>query len=145
MPSCSQILAYLKYRYGEAEVHRGQLSNYKSYAYTSWLEGDDHGAINHIINGLGRIIYIFDRLIEWDYPDDNECLLWYYFSNCVDGEAPEEYELTMTKIIQAYIDTPDDIRSAWQLLVDAYQASMYDKPFDMEYHKTWVRRFHEWR
>ena len=65
-----------------------------------------------------------------------------------DDEAPEpppEYELTLVKFIAAYIDAEDDHRSAHRLLLDAYQASMYDKPFDLEYHKTWIRRFLSWR
>jgi len=54
-------------------------------------------------------------------------------------------EITIVDLIAAYIDAEDDHRSAWQLLTDAYKASMYDKPFDLEYHKTWVQRFMQWR
>lgn len=60
------------------------------------------------------------------------------------GEAPEEYELTLIKIIEAYLDANDDARSAQRLLFDAYKASMYDKPFDEEYHALWIQRFQSW-
>jgi len=75
------------------------------------------------------IFYVFEALKE----DIDEISL------------PEEYELTLLKMITAFIDAPDDHRSAHRLLLDAYQASMYDKSFDMEYHKNWVTRFKQWR
>jgi len=63
------------------------------------------------------------------------------FTNLCNGE---EYELTLVKMIEAYIAADDDHRSAQRLLFDAYQASMYDKPFDKEYHANWVQRFRSW-
>ena len=52
---------------------------------------------------------------------------------------------TLLDFIEAYINADDDHRSAHRLLIDAYQASMYDKPFDQEYHNSWVQRFKSWQ
>lgn len=75
------------------------------------------------------------------WSDITEALYW------INDNWPtaDGYELTWLKVIESYLDADDDHRSAWQLLADAYHASMYDKPFDLEYHKTWVARFKEWR
>ena len=51
---------------------------------------------------------------------------------------------TLLDFIEAYIDADDDHRHAHRLLIDAYQASMYDKPFDREYHALWIQRFRSW-
>jgi len=51
---------------------------------------------------------------------------------------------TLIDFIEAYINADDDHRSAHRLLLDAYQSSMYDKPFDQEYHAQWVKRFRSW-
>jgi len=51
---------------------------------------------------------------------------------------------TLIDFIEAYINAEDDHRSAHRLLLDAYQSSMYDKPFDQEYHAQWVQRFRSW-
>jgi len=69
--------------------------------------------------------------------------LHYFLENHTSAGA-EEYELTLVKIIEAYIDADDDHRSAHRLLLDAFQASMYDKPFDLQYHSDWVKRFRSW-
>ncbi len=76
----------------------------------------------------------------WDNSDFYESMYWAGQTEPV----AEPYELTLIKMIEAYIDADDDHRSAQRLLFDAYQASMYDKPFDREYHATWVQRFRSW-
>jgi len=77
----------------------------------------------------------------WDTSSLYESMYW----GNKDVPAGGDYELTLVKMIEAYIDAPDDARSAQRLLFDAYTASMYDKPFDMEYHTGWVQRFRSWQ
>jgi len=76
----------------------------------------------------------------WDQSSFWESVYW---AN-KDVPAGPEYELTLIKMIEAYIKADDDHRSAQRLLFDAYQASMYDKPFDREYHAQWIQRFRSW-
>jgi len=76
-------------------------------------------------------------------PDRSAFCESIYWAN-KDVPAVAEYELTLVKMIEAYINADDDHRSAHRLLLDAYQASMYDKPFDKEYHALWVQRFRSW-
>ena len=74
----------------------------------------------------------------WDRSSLYESVYW------ANKDASADYELTLINMIQAYIDAHDDHRSAHRLLLDAYQASMYDKPFDKEYHAGWIQRFRSW-
>ena len=74
----------------------------------------------------------------WDTSNFYESIYW------ANKDASADYELTLVNMIQAYIDADDDHRSAQRLLFDAYQASMYDKPFDKEYHALWIQRFRSW-
>ena len=76
-------------------------------------------------------------------PDQSSLYESVYWAN-KDAPGGEVYELTLIKMIEAYVAADDDHRSAQRLLFDAYQASMYDKPFDKEYHALWVQRFRSW-
>ncbi len=78
-----------------------------------------------------------NELAGWS-PYDYQGPIWWYLTNCVT-------ELTLIQMIEAYINADDDARSAHRLLLDAYQASMYDKPFDREYHALWIQRFRSWQ
>ena len=85
-----------------------------------------------------------NKVIYHDGDYTNAGILHYFLDAHTIAEAEAE-EFTILALIAAYTNAEDDHRSAWQLLTDAFKASMYDKPFDLEYHKTWVARFKEWR
>lgn len=55
-----------------------------------------------------------------------------------------EHEMSLAKWLGYYIWAPDDVRAGHRMLLDAYHSSMYDKPFDAEYHALWVQRFSTW-
>ncbi len=55
-----------------------------------------------------------------------------------------EYELTLNKMLGAYISADELERRNHLLLTDAFRATMFDKPFDKEYHAFWVRTFKSW-
>jgi len=67
-----------------------------------------------------------------------------YWINVHQGLYNWEHDMSLVKMIEYYINANDDARSAQRLLYDAYKASMYDKPFDQEYHNTWIQRFRSW-
>ncbi len=89
--------------------------------------------INDLIEAMQY--FVFGHTSSFDYV---------YWFNVHQGLYEMEPELSLLKMIDAYINADDDARSAQRLLFDAYQASMYDKPFDLEYHTDWVRRFRSW-
>lgn len=94
-----------------------------------------------VMNMYNLIWNLFDiRETGPDQSDIYESIYWAAQS----GNGGDPYELTLVKMIAAYIDAHDDHRSAHRLLLDAYQASMYDKPFDREYHALWIQRFRSW-
>jgi len=111
--------------------------------------GDDHRALQAIIQAGEKWDDVWHRLL---YGWSQASGFWRLIP-LVEGirddfdevSGGEEYELTLIKMIEAYIAAPDDARSAQRLLFDAYKASMYDKPFDLEYHTGWVQRFRSWQ
>ncbi len=117
-------------------------------ARISWNVPDDHAAIGSCILAVEKLI---DSWLYWHdaytfpYPRYNLVKLLAITGTRLDAlEVGAGYELTLVKMIEAYIDADDDHRSAQRLLFDAYQASMYDKPFDQEYHALWIQRFRSW-
>ena len=107
-------------------------------AKISYDGGDDHAALGSLLSSVDKLI---DSWLYWHdtytfpYPRYNLVKLLDITGTRLDDlEVGAGYELTLIKMIEAYIDAPDDARSAQRLLFDAYKASMYDKPFDREYH-----------
>ncbi|MBA7652689.1 hypothetical protein ES703_60528 [subsurface metagenome] len=113
------------------------------YAYP----GDDHAALGAIINSVGQLCHCIKWLLDYGWPSmDDFSIIQFLEDHTIAEAAPADpFELTWLKVIEAYIAAEDDHRSAFQLLTDAYKASMYDKPFDLQYHKDWVQRFKSWR
>lgn len=144
MATCDQVLAHINEYYAAGIGYKPSLETAVSTAVTYWLGGDDHLALYYAIQALSPIKYMLYRLYDANYPSIGEFAVPYYLEHCTGGDPPPEYELTWLKVIESYIAADDDHRSGWQLLVDAYKASMYDKPFDLEYHTMWVKRFKSW-
>jgi len=114
-------------------------------AHTGCPDPVDRTHFYHMYAAISYIQGFLTTLTGHTWPDWQgsglfECLYW------LDQEhgGGDPYELTLVKMIEAYIAADDDHRSAQRLLFDAYQASMYDKPFDQEYHNSWVQRFRSW-
>jgi len=128
---------------------------WKAYAYTSFgsmkiaAEAANYGlAFAHLYAGLSYLDSAFDFInpyYQFPFPRYKITRMFEIIGDSL-GEPPPEYELTITKLIQSFIhpDTIDAERSIWMSLTDAYRASMYDKPFDPQYHAAWVRRFKSW-
>ncbi len=137
-PSCSNALALIKSGASSFVTYYNRAMDHHSDAVTHWGLLEDHLAIEDILSELYDIRQMGSQWGGWD-PYSYEGPIWWYLKNCV-----AEYDLTLVKIIEAYIAADDDHRSAHRLLLDAYQASMYDKPFDQEYHASWIQRFRSW-
>lgn len=105
----------------------------------------DHFAIDDLIEAVGfsrniLIGLVYDLTGGYHYPLIKIMKLDWEYTN----ETLPEADISLLKMIDAFIDAHDDHRSGWQLLTDAYKASMYDKPFNLEYHTGWVARFRSW-
>lgn len=133
----------LHVRFGWANTQLGYAETDAQNAYVAYLAADYPLAINYLCQSCGNLVDCVEYLIDYGYPSGGLYSIQAFLDQHTG--AGEEYEFTLVKFIAAYIDAEDDHRSAHRLLMDAYKASMYDKPFDMEYHQNWVRRFLSWR
>lgn len=128
--------------------------------YRQWMEGDAvearyefglgnyNTALDLIISAVYGAWHFADILVPW-LPKLQG--LWRVnslaagirddFTELCNGA---EYELTLTKMLGAYIAAPDIDRRSHRYLLDAFSASLYDKPFDLSYHTEWVQRFKSW-
>lgn len=139
--NCVEALALLKTKHEEAQGYQDTAVHYINEAYTELQLGHDHTAIGSLIQAVTMNNYMIMGMFLIEGEGDEESFWWWYLTNCI--KAGNDF--TLMTFIDAFINAEDDWRSAHRLLLDAYQASMYDKPFDMEYHKNWVQRFKEWR
>jgi len=142
---------YLADFYTQYDQARGAYANSTSEvsnALTDYYAGDDHAAIRHLITAASKTaesLGLWFYTYTYNYPRYNLIKLIETIDDRLEVlETGGDYELTMFKIIEAYLKAPDVARSGYQLLVDAYQVSMYDKPFDREYHALWIQRFKSW-
>lgn len=143
------IFALVESDVGLAGYYSGQGKTDADSALTAYNGGQKDAALQYVIlsaRHYGDALMQFFNASSMPYP-------WYRLMGLFDAlhqdieelEPSPPYTLTLIKFIEAYINAEDDHRSAHRLLLDAYQASMYDKPFDMEYHKNWVQRFKQWQ
>ncbi len=98
-----------------------------------------------LCTGVLKLFQVVNYLLHtWESAADQspfyEALYWAAQS----GDGGDPYELTLVKMIGAYTHAHDDHRAGLLMLMDAYRASMYDKPFDREYHALWIQRFKSW-
>ena len=105
----------------------------------------DKTHFGYLVYAVQLIQQSFDKMGDYTESIYNHSHFYesVYWAN-KDQADPPEYELTLVKIIEAYIAADDDHRTGHRLLLDAYKSSMYDKPFDKEYHALWVQRFRSW-
>lgn len=110
--------------------------------------GDDHAALGSLLLCVDKLV---DRLVEvsetykYPYPRYNITKLFDIIGGRLDDlEVGAGYELTLQKMLGAYIAAPDLDRRSHRYLLDAFSASLYKKPFDLSYHTEWVRRFESW-
>ncbi len=136
----------LESRYQASKSYIANASSRTGQARTHWNANQDHAALDDLIEAVAFVVLVFKQIVyKWDdpvlsYPLIDVLKLDWEYTN----ETFPSFDLSFLDIIEAYINADDDHRSGWQLLTDAYQASMYDKPFDLEYHTGWVARFRSW-
>ena len=104
-----------------------------------------HGGMGFVVESLRSVMYELIEAVQWVVYGYSSSFNYSKHKNLHDALIALSGPPDWLDIIEAYINAHDDHRSAWQLLTDAYKASMYDKPFDLEYHTMWVQRFKSWR
>jgi len=115
--------------------------DYRDLIYNPYVNLDDVAAVatanRTVISDLIEAMqyFVYGQTSSFNYT------MWQIVHS---GLYDWEHDLSLVKWIEWYIDAKDDHRSAHRLLLDAYQASMYDKPFDKEYHASWIQRFRSW-
>ncbi len=121
---------------------------YVTAAFYEYGLGNDHDALREIMSAVKVLQWSVDKLAPyknllyglWNLERLGEGIRD-DFTNLCDGG---EYELTLNKILGAYISAEELERRNHLLLTDAFRATMFDKPFDKEYHAFWVRTFKSW-
>lgn len=138
-PTAQELKQAIKNQSNSIVIYSLMSLNHRSDAWAHWYALEDHLAIQDILHALSDTAYCADLGYgAWEpYPVGGPLFQWMKLYG--GGE-----ELTLLAFIEAYIDADDDHRAALQLLFDAYKASMYNKPFDLEYHQNWVQRFLSW-
>ena len=137
--TCAGALLAMKQSAMMSLSYSNRMLNHNNDAQAYLDAGNLEAAIGETIDSL-RDASIAAGYAGYGYaPFDYVGPWWWYHTNCVS-------EVTLESMIAAVIapDAHDDHRSAWVLLWDAYRASMYDKPFNLEYHTGWVERFKSW-
>jgi len=103
-------------------------------ALTHWNSNEDHLAIQDILNaiydirrGMGYIHY------GWN-PFDTDCAIVWYLKNAI--SAPDPYELTAEKIVEAWIKNDFEGRALTIAVIDRMRQLIWNEPFNI----TWAAR-----
>lgn len=103
-----------------------------------------HGGIGYVALANKEVIKDLIEAMQYFVYGHTSSFSYTKWQTVHSGLYNWEHDMSLVKWIEWYINSNDDHRSAHRLLLDAYQASMYDKPFDQEYHNSWVQRFRSW-
>ena len=122
--------------------------NYYTAAKYEYDTGNDHAAMFEMLG----MLFSLQKSVDYLAPYRNLLYGLWNLERLGDGIKDDfinlcngaEYELTLTKMLGAYIAAPEIDRRSHRYLLDAFKASMYNKPFDLSYHTEWVRRFESW-
>ncbi len=131
-------LVYIAQAYNLASYYSTEANVHTYHAWQHMESFETAAAVKDIISALYSQHACNDNVLSKWVDYEPSYAVPYFLANYAGGE------LTIIDLLAAYIDAEDDHRSAWQLLTDAYKASMYDKPFNKEYHSTWIQRFRSW-
>ncbi len=144
-----QLIAEYTSRVGQANAHKGTLNLEITEASIDWNAGDDHAAIQDIIQGLQATLeYMVDMLARGFHGWNGAT---YALPTALDRnkacpfitEAPA-YDLTMDAIINTML-TADPAQTLYYIgLVDAYRQSVWNRPFNREFFAALARGFAEW-
>lgn len=143
MATRAEHLAQLNTDFTTAEDEFDYADSWCTLGYAEWALGNDHNALNYLFGSVANLIDGCWLILKKNYPSSGRYSIPSFLADHT--VAGDDDDFTLLTFIEAFINADDDHRSAHRLLLDAYQASMYDKPFDMEYHKNWVTRFKQWR
>lgn len=144
-----QLISRLWDNYSGANAHRANVLIAKNAAWIFWQSGDDHGAIQQIINGMTETVYYMADMLGKGYYgwDGSTFLLPTAFDRdkacpfITEGDVPE---VNMAAIIVAMLSANPDQVEYFVGLVDAYRQSIWNRPFDKEFFATLARGFMIW-
>lgn len=98
-----------------------------------WIAWDNREVLRDLIEAMQYFVY--GHSSSFNYVN---------WINVHEGLYNWEHDQGLAKWILQYTAAHDDLRAGHRMIIDAYNASMYDKPFDQEYHTLWVQRFKSW-
>jgi len=141
-----QLIAELTVRYGYANSHRFALNNYRQTAFVRWGLGDDHGAIESLIEAMNEANDAFGDMFAKSYYGWNGST--YVLPTALDRnkacpfitEAPP-VDVTMAAVLSAMITADFDELQKFIGIVDAYRVSLWNAPFNAEFYAALARGF----
>lgn len=136
---CAGALLAMKESARMSLIYSNRCMNHMSDAWTHWGVLEDHEAIEDILSGLSDA-NIAAGYAGYGYaPFDYVGPWWWYLTNCVEAVTLEAMDMAFMSP-----DAKDVDREVWVLLQDAYRATMYEKPFNLEFHSYWIKQFTSW-
>ncbi len=147
--SYDTLITELTSRYGQANLHRGQLNLEITQATADWNLNNDHACLQDVIQGMQATLdYMVDMLAKGFHSYNGSS---FTLPDALDRsrgcpfitEAPE-FELTMAVLINTMLTANPAEVEYFVGLVDAYRQSIWNQPFNEEFFAALARGFEQW-
>lgn len=141
MPTCSDYLADIDEGYDTADSYVEGLTEFAGY----FNENPPWNSTTTFIMGqlCMQLYWMLDSIIKGNGWGLYPLRVPYYLRHCVGGEAPEPYELTMDKILEAMWES-DTLRNFHFInYIDAMRASIWNVEIHEKHLAEWYRHFSE--
>lgn len=143
------LIAQVTSKYGTANTWRASLDSNYNQALIDWNAGDDHAALWDVIEGMADTVQYMVMMLGkgfWGWNGSTYALPTALDRNlaCPFITEAAEYELTMSKILQAmYLAEPHQ-PLIFIAYLEAYKASVWNATFDERYFADLVKRWAIW-
>ncbi len=144
-----QLINELWDRYDVANGYRSNLNNARSAAYAQWAIGDDHDAIEYIIDGMQSTVYYMVAMLAKGFYGHNGST--YALLSALDRTQANPFitsddvpAITMQSILDAMVTANPDQTMYFVGLLDAFKQSVWNRPYNKEFFAALARGFMEW-
>lgn len=141
--SRASYLADIKNNYLNADDHVAYAWEYRYYAFEHWESNQDHAAIEDLLTAVYQLIFSNLDLIDNYSPYANGGAV-YHFLNKYTWPYVQPAVVDMDSILVAMFDVSPHQIMLFEAYTQAYKASIWNAPFDEEYHAALVRKWRLW-
>ena len=143
-PALPELVEMLSDSWDGAVTEFGAVQGSINDAWTHWNAADDHAAIQDILIGFQNLHDAVEYMLCYVWLFDPKTCLAKILQLLEAGIGGDEYELTMSDMINTMLTaTPDEV----QYMVginDAYRQSIWDRPYNNEFFAALARGFESW-